>query len=103
MLFTPASHEPLAERGWDETWVRRRAEAIADDAEAAVEDGLSREHPLDHEPGQIAQLGIYLGAVGTVWALHRLGRDRPELARGLHAQYLVKPDWPGDEGFTATP
>ena len=94
MLFTPASHEPLLERGWDETWVRRRAEAIADDAEAAVEDGLWREHPLDHEPGQTAQLGIYLGAAGIVWALHRRGRDRPELARGLHARYLATPDWP---------
>ena len=95
MLYTPTNHEPLVDRRWHDAWVRARIEAIADDAEAAAEGGLWPEHPLDHEPGQTIRLGVYLGAAGTVWALHALGRDRPELARDLHARYLERPDWPG--------
>ena len=96
MLFTPESHEPLVDRGWDERWVRARIEAIADDAEASVgEDGLWSEHPADEDPGREVPSGIYLGAAGVVWALHRLGRHRPELIRGLHARYVARPDWPG--------
>jgi hypothetical protein len=96
VLFTPANHEPLVERGWDEAWVRAELETIADAAEAAVDgDGRWPEHPLDAEPEQPAGAGLYLGAAGVVWALHRLGRDRPELIRGLHASYREAPDWPG--------
>jgi hypothetical protein len=95
MLFMPASHEPLTERGWDEAWVRERIEAIADDAEAAVgEDGLWPIHPLDDDEWQ-ARMGIYLGAAGMAWALGRLGRPHPEFVRDLHARYLERPDWPG--------
>jgi Lanthionine synthetase C-like protein len=95
-LFTPANHERLVDRRWDEEWVRERAQAIADDAEAAVgEDGLWPVHPLDDEPDTPIRAGIYAGAAGVVWALHRLGRDRPELIRDRHARYLELPDWPG--------
>ena len=96
-LLTQSSHEPLVDRDWDESWVRERIEAIVDDAEQAVgEDGLWPVHPLDDEPDFPMPLGLYGGAAGVVWALHRLGRDRPELARDLHARYLDQPDWPGE-------
>ena len=95
-LFTPENHEPLVELGWDERWVRDRIEAIADDAEAAVSaSGLWPEHPLDAEGGEPARSGLYIGAAGIVWGLHRLGRARPELIRDRHARYLEAPDWPG--------
>ena len=41
------------------------------------------------------EAGVFLGAAGVVWALHRLGRSRPELTSGLHARYLEHPDGPG--------
>jgi Lanthionine synthetase C-like protein len=96
MLYTPANHEPLANLAWDEGWVRRRIAAIADDAEAAVGgDGLWPAHPLDDDPEHPARAGVYLGVAGIVWGLHRLGRDRADLIRGLYARYLEQPDWPG--------
>lgn len=96
MLFTPAKHEPLTDRAWDETWVRVRIEEIAGEAEAAVDDdGLWPVHPLDDDPEYPARSGVYMGAAGIVWALHRLGRDRPDLIRHRHERYLERPDWPG--------
>lgn len=96
MLFTPANHEPLVDVVWDEEWVRARIDEIADDAEAAVgDDGLWPVHPLDEISDQPLRAGVYLGAAGIVWAVHRLGRDRPELTRDRHARYLEQPDWPG--------
>jgi hypothetical protein len=96
VLHTPENHEPLVERDWDEAWVRERIEAIADDVEAAVGvEGLWPEHALDEDPEHPMRLGLYLGAAGVVWALHALGRDHPELGRGLHERYLDEPDWPG--------
>jgi Lanthionine synthetase C-like protein len=96
VLFSPESHEPLVDRAWDEPWARQRIAAIADDAEAAVgDDGLWPVHPLDEHPEHPLRAGLYLGAAGLVWALHRLGRDRPDLIRELHARYLERPDWPG--------
>jgi hypothetical protein len=96
MLFTPENHEPLVEHAWDERWVGDRIDAVADDAEAAVrDDGLWAEHPLDEDPGREAPSGVYIGAAGIVWALHRLGRAHPELIRDRHARYLDEPDWPG--------
>jgi len=96
ILYTPDNHEPLRDKGWDEAWVRTRIEAIADDAESAVgNDGLWPVHPLDDDPEYWAGAGVYFGAAGVVWALHRLGRERPDLIRDRHARYLERPDWPG--------
>ena len=96
MLHSQERHEPLTGRRWDEAWVRRRIEEIADDAEAAVTgDGEWPEHPDDHDDSVPMAKGIHLGAAGMVWGLHALGRDRPDLIRGLHQRYVREPDWPG--------
>src|SRR5262245_42170959 len=96
ILYTPDNHEPLTGKAWDEAWVRARIEAITDDAESAVGgDGLWPVHPLDYEADFREDQGLYLGAAGVVWALHRLGRDRPDVIRDRHAHYLERPDSPG--------
>ena len=96
MLHSPERHQPLTDRAWDEGWVEARVAAIADDAEAAVAgDGLWAEHPDDHDDGGWSMpKTVYMGAAGVVWGLHALGRDHPQLIRGLHASYLREPDWP---------
>jgi hypothetical protein len=97
VLFTPASHEPLTDRAWDEASVLAQIELIVDEALAAVSsDGLWPLHPDDDDGGDAyLPTSLYMGAAGVVWALRALGHDRPDLIRGLHARYLADPDWPG--------
>jgi hypothetical protein len=105
MLFSPSFHELLTERGWDETWVRAQIERIADDAlDALGADGLWPVHPADYDDDDVyLRKGLYLGAAGVVWALRALGRDHPEVIRGLHSRFLAEPDWPGtaEPGYLA--
>ena len=97
VLFTPASHEPLTDRGWDEAWVLAQIGLIVEEALAAVSsDGVWPLHPDDDDGGDAyLPTTLYIGAAGVVWALRALGHDRPDLIRGLHARYLADPDWPG--------
>jgi hypothetical protein len=97
VLFSPSFHEPLTEREWDEAWVRARIDRVADDALDAVEPGgLWPVHPDDYDDDDIyLRQGLYMGVAGVVWGLRVLGRDHPELLRGLHERYLAEPDWPG--------
>ena len=97
MLFTPASHEPLTDRGWDEAWVLAQIGLIVEEALSAVSsDGVWPLHPDDDDGGDAyLPTTLYIGAAGVVWALRALGHDRPDLIRGLHARYLADPDWPG--------
>jgi hypothetical protein len=96
-LFTPANHEPLTEAPWDETRARNAIEAILDDAESSRgADGFWPQHPDDlDDDGTTLRTGVYMGAAGILWALHRFGRDHAEAADRLHARYLSDPDWPG--------
>ncbi|HEY0387039.1 MAG TPA: LanC-like protein [Gaiellales bacterium] len=96
MLFSPSHHEPLTDRGWDETWVRGRIEQIAAEAEAAVRpDGTWPEHPADHEDGMEMPRTVYMGAAGVAWGLHVLGHPCAHLVTGLDDAYRARPDWPG--------
>jgi Lanthionine synthetase C-like protein len=96
-LFSPEQHEPLAGAGWDEGRVAAAVEAIAADALSAQQgDGFWPVHPDDEdEKGTCCRTGLYLGAAGLVWALHRLGHDLTGTAERLHDRYLQEPDWPG--------
>jgi len=95
VLFTPENHEPLAGDPWDEGRVRAGVERIVADALAAQHpDGFWPVHP-DDDDGTSSRTGLYLGAAGLVWALHRLGHDLTATAERLHGRYLAEPDWPG--------
>ena len=95
MLYTPEQHEPLVDDPWDEGRVRDAVAAIAADTLAAQQaDGFWPVHP-DDEDDTVVRCGIYLGAAGIVWALHRLGHDLTETAERLYERYLAEPDWPG--------
>jgi Lanthionine synthetase C-like protein len=97
VLFTPANHEPLIDAAWDESRARAAIGAILDDTESACgDDGFWPEHPDDRdEDGTSLRTGVYMGAAGLLWGLHRFGRDHAEAADRLHASYLREPDWPG--------
>ncbi len=96
-LYTPENHEPLTDAPWDEARARQAIEAIVADAEAARgADGFWPEHPDDRDKdGTSLRTGVYMGAAGILWGLHRFGRDHAEAADRLHGSYLRDPDWPG--------
>lgn len=60
---------------WDVDAARAGIAAVVADTEAAmVDDGVWPLHPLDREPDDPPVFsGLYLGAAGIAWALHRLG------------------------------
>ncbi len=97
VLFSTENHEPLVDALWDEARAREAIERILDDTEASVgADGFWPLHPDDaDDEGSILRTGVYLGAAGLLWGLHRFGRDHPRAADRLHAAYLDEPDWPG--------
>jgi lantibiotic modifying enzyme len=105
MLFDPGAHEPLLEAAWSPVAVEAAIRTIAREAEDAVR---GREwwplHPLDAEDGDPDVFhGIYLGAAGVVWALHRLAqaglheprRDYGPLAEDVLDSYLASPEFDG--------
>lgn len=73
MLWRPQEHEPLTEQQWDEAAAREAIAEIVADAEAAAEDGVWPNHPLDEVPEPERFCSLYLGSAGMIWALHRLG------------------------------
>src|SRR6059036_2783728 len=103
MLFSPESHEGLADEPWSAERARTAIASIAADAESAFDDGWPT-HPRDSLEDADASTRfrtVYLGGVGVVDALHRLARRGfvelrrdyvPYLERSLEAQ----PDFPDD-------
>ncbi len=100
MLFDPAAHEPLVDAPWDEERVHGAVQAIVADAEAAFDPvDLWPVHPRDADYGGVdvyTTHGVWSGAAGVVWALHRLeelgaaqlSRSYADVAASLHAGYL---------------
>jgi Lanthionine synthetase C-like protein len=93
MLFSPEAHEALVDEPWNAERVREGIRRIAEEAEAAFEDGWLM-HPADADPAMpnIRYRTVYLGGAGVVDALRRLqerglvglGRDYvPYLERSL--------------------
>jgi len=105
MLFDARAHEPLLEAAWRPAAVRAEIAAIAREAEEALRGGeWWPVHPLDVEPGDPDVFhGIYLGAAGVLWALHRLAqaglheprRDYARLAEDVLDSYLGRPEFDG--------
>lgn len=102
MLFDPPSHERLTADPWDEARVQAAVREVVAEADAAYDPaaGSWPLHPADSgdEDDDYAGVshGIYLGAAGTLWALHHLERagaaetslDLTVAASGLHDGYL---------------
>jgi hypothetical protein len=74
MLYDPSRHEPLQSLEWDEGVAAAAIQHIVRDTEARFTPAAHWPlHPLDVEGGETAPLfNVYLGAAGTVWALHHL-------------------------------
>jgi hypothetical protein len=104
MLFSPESHEAVADEPWSAERARTAIAAIVADAESAFDDGWPL-HPRDKEDEDDPSARfrtVYLGGAGVVDALHRLARRGfvelrrdyvPYLERSLEAQ----PDFPGED------
>ena len=105
MLFDPRAHEPLVDAEWRPADVEAEIRAIAREAEDAMHDGTWWPvHPLDADAETPAVIhGVYFGAAGVVWALHRLAqaglheprRDHAQLARDVLDSYLRRPEFGG--------
>jgi hypothetical protein len=86
VLFDPAHHEPLRAESWDEERVRDAIRRIVTETEAAFDEtSWWPIHPRD-EDGTAFDFycvhGLYIGAAGVLWALHRIARtDSVQLAR----------------------
>lgn len=111
VLFTPARHEPLADRLFDEAAARDAIARIAARSEREF-DRVDGRWPLDAADalaeGPVPESGLYCGAAGVVWALDELAAegylapglvDR-EFVEALEARLLADPDDPahGSEG-----
>jgi len=120
MLHEPSSHEALCGIPWNEERVLSAIRTVIADAGRAYDpSGAWPLHPLDageadDDWGGVSH-GVYLGAAGTLWALHRLvahgpfetSLDLPAAGAGLYAHYLARchaPDepmpslWVGEAG-----
>ena len=90
---------------WRPAEVEAEIRAIAREAEDAMHDGTWWPvHPLDADAETPAVIhGVYFGAAGVVWALHRLAqaglheprRDHAQLARDVLDSYLRRPEFGG--------
>ena len=111
MLFTPARHEPLADRPFTETAAREAIAHIAARAERELDpaDGLWPRDPEDAmRPSDGRAASLYWGAAGIAWTLDELaaaGHVAPGLVDGklleaLAVRLLDDPDDPdfGEEG-----
>lgn len=105
MLFDARAHEPLLDAHWRPAEVEAAIRTIACDAEDALRDGdWWPWHPLDVEPDDPDIVhGVYLGAAGNLWALHRLAQDGlheprldyARLAGDVLDSYLSRPEFDG--------
>lgn len=105
MLFDPRAHEPLLGAAWRPADVAAAIRTIAREADEALR---GRDwwlaHPLDAEDGDPDVLhGVYFGAAGVLWALHRLAQaglheprhDYARLAEDVVASYRGRPEFDG--------
>jgi hypothetical protein len=93
MLWRPDEHEPLTDQDWDPGTARAAIAEIVADAEAAAEDGVWPNHPLDEVPEQERFCSLYLGAAGMIWGLQRLDSTldlETAIAAALH-RYRTTP------------
>jgi hypothetical protein len=102
VLFEAVRHEALTTGAWDPDQVRRYADAIVQDIVAHFDPAsFWPRHPLDasdDDPDWYKSL--YLGAAGTLWALHYLARegvadpafDPADAIGRVHGSYLEAPD-----------
>jgi hypothetical protein len=94
MLYTPALHEPLTHRPWNEAWVRAAVAAIVADADRAYGDlwpaDSSDAAGIENTPLK----DVYCGAAGVAWALAELGSslDLPHVACEVVERYREAPD-----------
>ena len=100
MLFSPVEHESPT-GAWDEARVRASVREIAVDAEQAFDEASWWPvHPRDRDyAGTDVYIthGLWSGAAGVLWALHRLDevgavtltRDYASAAARLHDDYLL--------------
>src|SRR4029077_1133509 len=105
MLFDARAHEPVTEASWRRAEAEAAVRAIARDPEEALRVGAWWPwHPLDSEKGDPDVVhGVYLGAAGVLWALHRLAQaglheprhDYSQLAEDILAGYLRRPEFDG--------
>src|SRR3954452_460489 len=117
MLFDARAHEPLLDERWQSAEAEAAIRAIARDADGALQGGdWWPVHPLDTDgPTPDVVHGIYFGASGVVWALHRLAQaglheprhDYAWLAGDMLDSYRGRPDfgtplrsaWLGESGI----
>jgi hypothetical protein len=103
MLFSPESHETLADEPWSAERARAAIASIVADAESAFDDGWPM-HPQDEEDGDEPGAKfrtVYLGGAGVVAALYRLAqRGFVELRRDylpyLERSLEAPPDFPAE-------
>jgi hypothetical protein len=98
-LYDSAAHEPLTEREWDPAFAQNAIASIVADAEAALDDGAWKIHPLDVEPDDPElPTCLYFGAAGMMWALRALGStlDLTALADATLGRYRERPDFGED-------
>jgi hypothetical protein len=82
---------------WDEGTARAGIASIVADSESALADGVWPLHALDREPDDPPVFsGVYLGAAGIAWGLHRLGSS-VDAAAIVDAAIRRGPDFPGEE------
>ena len=76
MLYEAERHEPLTASAWNEQAARACIDEILDDAiEKFSARDLWPSHPLDSFSPD-ARWNLYIGAAGTIWALHHLSPNR---------------------------
>src|SRR3954454_7952415 len=95
MLYDPHAHESLVEESWNPTAIQAAIRAIAEETDAAFDDGWAA-HPLDDdEPRRFRT--VYFGGAGVVRALHELQERGPVELRRNYVSYLDRdyvPDFP---------
>lgn len=102
MLFDPDAHEPVTADAWDPSRVRAAIRDIAEDAEAAFDDGWST-HPEDvYDEGDEERRfrTVYAGGAGVVQALDELQRRSLVELRRDYVPYLdreYEPDFPDED------
>lgn len=101
MLFEPDAHEPLTGDRWEPGRVHAAIREIAEDAEAAFDDGWPN-HPNDEEDGDEGRRfrTVYLGGAGVIQALGSLQRRGLLELRRDYVPYLersYKSDFPGED------
>lgn len=100
MLYRPEAFEPLTERSWDEARARDAIRAIVVRTDEAFDpDGLWPAHDWDAWMSRQPLKGLYVGAVGVLWALTALrGRGLAETSIDVEsAAVRIAANWTDDD------